>query len=437
MAKKEFCIEEQEIGDIILILNKAYLSSAQIILQSIGSLKIAKYSHAILALSKGIYIEAMRNSNENGNYDIDIFCINELKKRLKNEYRNNWKVIRYKNINSELQEQIFNAANYFYGQKYNSNPLGKIFQHRYKIDSSYCSELVQRIYEKAGITLNHCNRDFWPVHLDLLTIRYKDRWEDITSQYNKKCSNHHQDDFYDDLCNNHKILQKYLYLNNKKNLQVVDNINTAKKIMNCITNNLENIPQSELDQLLKSYPVSRTFHTQFIAPIINKYSIIDYNNESCNFEFPDKTSYLLENIQSVNLITDLKIYKENIKNELQLSFNCISSLTNYVNILLVGMENKELKKQLTVLVESSPTYSEEELLEAKESMLSLKNKYNDDEINQYYEIIKNLINTYRVINIFVKSGILSSDNEIDKNILLEMKDDIENFIKKEFNAHEF
>lgn len=58
MEKKEFCIESQEIGDIILISNKAYSSKIQRYLQTLGSLKLSKYSHAILALNKGIYIEA-------------------------------------------------------------------------------------------------------------------------------------------------------------------------------------------------------------------------------------------------------------------------------------------------------------------------------------------------------------------------------------------
>lgn len=436
MAKKDFCIESQEIGDIILISNKACLSKIQRCLQTLGSLKISKYSHAILALSQGIYIEAMKDNNKNDKYDIDIFCINELKKRFESDYYDNWKVIRYKKIDSTIQNKIFENANYFYGQKYNSNPIGKVFKHKYKINSSYCSELVQRIYEKAGIILDYCERDFWPVHLERLTKRHKDDWEDVTSLYDKKCSNFHDDNFYNDLCNDHRKLKNYIFLNYKKHLEICENINDMKKFMNSVTTNMENFPQNELEELSKSYSIAPTFHNQFIKPIINEYSIIEYNNKSKNDKFPENTSYLLENIKHVDLNKDLKIYDEYIEKELKSSFSCISTLTDYINLLIINnSENYNLKEQLNILINTFPIYSEDELSEALASILSFKNKYNNYEINQYYKMIKTLINYYRLINLYVDSGILSIDNKIDKNILLNIKDKVENFIEKEFNGN--
>lgn len=435
MAKKDFCIESQEIGDIILISNKACLSKVQRCLQTLGSLKISKYSHAILALSQGIYIEAMKDNNKNDKYDIDIFCINELKKRFESDYYNNWKVIRYKKIDSTIQNKIFENANYFYGQKYNSNPISKVFKHKYKIDSSYCSELVQRIYEKAGIILDYCERDFWPVHLERLTKRHKDDWEDVTSLYDKKCSNFYDEIFYNDLCNDHRKLKNYIFLNYKKHLEICENINDMKKFINSVTTNMENFPQNELEELSKSYSITPTFHNQFIKPIINEYSIIEYNNKSKNDKFPENTSYLLENIEHVDLDTNLKLYNQNLIDICKISNENILSLTTYLNQLLIGMENIELKKQLNILIETIPTYSEDELLETSKFIFSLKNKYNDNRMNQYYKIIKTLINYNRLINLYIDSGILSTNNKIDKNILINIKDKVEKFIEKEFNEN--
>jgi hypothetical protein len=83
--KKEFCIESQEIGDIILVSNKAISSHLQRYGQTIYSRKYSGYSHAILALEKGIYIEAIKDNSTKNN--VTIFCIDELKKRLQKEYK--------------------------------------------------------------------------------------------------------------------------------------------------------------------------------------------------------------------------------------------------------------------------------------------------------------------------------------------------------------
>ena len=79
-----FCIKDQEIGDIILIKNKAITSKANIALQVLGSLKSTVHSHAILALFPGRYIEAMNYGKDNKKLGIDFLCINELLDRLSN-----------------------------------------------------------------------------------------------------------------------------------------------------------------------------------------------------------------------------------------------------------------------------------------------------------------------------------------------------------------
>ena len=83
--KKEFCIESQEIGDIILVSNKAISSHLQRYGQTIYSRKYSGYSHAILALEKGIYIEAIKDNSTKNNVTIFFFFL--LKKRLQKEYK--------------------------------------------------------------------------------------------------------------------------------------------------------------------------------------------------------------------------------------------------------------------------------------------------------------------------------------------------------------
>lgn len=46
--------------------------------QTIYSRKYSGYSHAILALEKGIYIEAIKDNSTKNN--VTIFCIDELKR---------------------------------------------------------------------------------------------------------------------------------------------------------------------------------------------------------------------------------------------------------------------------------------------------------------------------------------------------------------------
>ncbi len=102
-----FCTDNQQIGDIILISNKAISSKIQQIGQTVFSCKKSNYSHAILSLGFGMFIEAMKNNNKQ---KVDIFCIRELEERFKNEYENNWKVVRYKNLRVKITLAYFYAA---------------------------------------------------------------------------------------------------------------------------------------------------------------------------------------------------------------------------------------------------------------------------------------------------------------------------------------
>jgi hypothetical protein len=400
-VKKEFCIESQEIGDIILISNQATTSKVQRGLQSIGSFKYSKFSHAILALEKGIYIEAMKDKKTKNN--ITIFCIDELKKRLKKEYKDNWKIVRFKNINSDIQKEILQSADYFYGQKYNSNPFYKKVNNKHNIKSSFCSELVQRIYDKSNIKIGRIYQDIWPVHLDLLTKKSKDKWEDVTYKYNKKCTSRFNENFYLDLCKQDKSFTKYIFNINQEIANTIDFTNLAKDYIKTVTNNLDNIEKYDkksYDKLMKEYAPEPTFYNQFIMPIISKYEIIEYN-ENNNFNI-EKKSYLYEDMNYNNFDINFDNYNKLLLLTIQSCKQIINLTQIYFNSLFDNKVNIDFTNQLKIVFDTYPSYKYKELLEAKKSILAIKEKYNNEEINTIYNVISIIIKSFKKLTLLRK-----------------------------------
>lgn len=406
--KKEFCIELQEIGDIILISNKAISSNIQRGLQCVGSFKASKFSHAILALEKGVYIEAMKDSNTKNN--ISIFCIDELKKRLKKEYKSNWKIVRYKNINSDIQKQIIQSANYFYGQEYNSNPLYKRFNHKHNVKSSFCSELVQRIYEKSNIQIGKHNQDIWPVHLDLLTKKSKDKWEDVTYKYNKKCTSFFNESLYLNQCKQNKSFTKYIFNYNQEIVNTIDFTNLAKSFIETVVNNLDNIEKYDkksYDELMKKYAPEPTFHNQFIMPIISKYEIIEYNKKN-TFDL-EVNSYVYENKNYNNFNVNFDKYNELLLLTIQSCEQILNFIEIYFNTLINNKINIDFTNKLKILIDTYPAYKDEDLSSSKESIYKIKTEYNTEEIDSFYNIIILIIKSFRKINFIKDNNIISTE----------------------------
>lgn len=406
--KKEFCIESQEIGDIILVSNKVISSHFQRYGQTIYSRKYSRYSHAILALEKGIYIEAMKDNSTKNN--VTIFCIDELKERLQKEYKDNWKIVRFKNINKDIQEKINHSAAYFYGQKYNSNPFYKKRYLKHNKNSSFCSELIQRIYEKSDIKIGKINQDIWPVHLDLLTKESKDKWEDITTQYNKKCTSLYNESFYVDLCKKSKSIRKYIFYANQEIANTIELTNLAKSFIETVINNLDNIEKYDkksYDQLVKEYASKPTFYNQFIMPIESEYENIEYNKN--NTLDLGTNSYVYENMSYDNFNINFNKYNELLLSMINLCNQIINFIEIYFNNLLNDKANTEFTKQLNKLLNSYPLYEEKDLLESEKSIISLKDKYNCQEIDTFYDIIIFIIKNARKINFIKKSKILSKE----------------------------
>lgn len=413
--KKEFCIESQEIGDIILVSNKAISSHVQRLGQA-TSFKYPRYSHAILALENGIYIEAMKNKSNKNN--ITILCIDELKKRFQNEYKNNWKIIRLKKINANIQQKINHSASFFYGQKYNSNPLSKRIKRKHNSDSSFCSELVQRVYKEAGIKIGKENQDIWPVHLDLLTKKFKHKWEDVTSQYNKKCTSLYDEGFYLSLCKQHKSLSKFIFNGNQEIANTIKLTNLAKEFIETVVKNLDSIEKYDkksYDTLMKEYAPEPTFFNQFIMPIVSKYETKEYNtNNSSDLK---GNSYVYEGLNYNNFNISFDTYNELLFSMINLCEQIINFIGIHFNNLLNNKVNTEFTNQLNKLLNSYPIYEEKDLLKSEKSIISLKNKYNCEEIDTFYNVIILIIKSVRKINFIKNSQILLKEKFKVKDIM--------------------
>ena len=257
-----FCVENQEIGDIILIKNKSMISKANVAAQFAGTLKYSYHSHALLALSQGTFIEAMNYVKNIRKFGVDLVCITELLTRFSDEYEDNWKVIRCKSLTNTQKENIENRSSYYFGQMYNKNILIRGAGGESKKHSSYCSELIARVYEDIGIEIK--KRDVWPSHLNKLPKDNPELWEDVTDVYRQECSVFNNNALLNTLCK-HDRHSKHLVL--RANLGFRDIINTSNELHNYLLKNKDNdelLKSNEFADLYSQIIGEKTFYNQFI-----------------------------------------------------------------------------------------------------------------------------------------------------------------------------
>lgn len=416
---KKFCIENQKVGDIILVSNKAISSHIQRVGQTVFSLKKSNYSHAILALEKGIYIEAMKGKHIKNN--IDIICIDELQKRFQTEYKDNWKIVRLKKINSSIQEKIVQEAQYFYGQLYNSNPLNKRVFGKHYTNASFCSELVQRIYEKSNIQIGKKNQDIWPLDLDLLTKKSKGKWHDVTSQYKRRCPSSHDDSLYVNLCLIKKSFSGKILLAQKAQISMIDKINDFSNLFESIVNDIDN-KEGLNKELYNEFFIEPTFYNLYLKPIINMYEIEEYNKVNKNIEI---NSFIGEAVEIRSFTVNSSQYEELLLETLKASNGILKHILNYFNMLMQHNINTDFKSKLQTLVNSYNTYENKELLECQKIMWDIKENYPVEQIDNYYYRINMIINNMRRIHVIKKSKILyweEGDTEDFNKVLDEYND---------------
>lgn len=155
-------------GDVLLVTGNGKISSGLVAAQKvIYSNSIS--SHVALGLGDGTFVHA---TGDNGVHIT--FILDELK-----DCKTGWKAIRLKGISEEQQDELSKAGLYFLRQDYNKIFMGSGNEH-----SSFCSELIAKVYERAGISIlgNKKPSKVTPAHFDQEADLLQD-WEDVTEEY--------------------------------------------------------------------------------------------------------------------------------------------------------------------------------------------------------------------------------------------------------------
>jgi len=157
-------------GDVLLVTGNSSFSNALVLGQKAIYLK-AKSSHVELSLGDGVFIHA----TDDGGVHLSLL-IDEV-----NSCREGWRVIRHKSI-VELgleTEKLQKSGMFFYAQGYN-----KVYMGSGTKSSSFCSELVAKVYEKSGIRIinGKAPSKVAPAHFDKEADEMID-WIDVTAEY--------------------------------------------------------------------------------------------------------------------------------------------------------------------------------------------------------------------------------------------------------------
>ena len=157
-------------GDVLLVTGEGKLSSSLVAMQKVIYPK-ARSSHVEFCLGDGVFIHSTGDKGVHLTLliDEDIAC------------KNRWRVIRHKSIAEAgfNTEKLQKAAMFFYAQDYN-----KVFMGSGNDTSSFCSELVAKAYDRAGIEIfgGKAPSKVTPAHFDKEADSLED-WIDVTEEY--------------------------------------------------------------------------------------------------------------------------------------------------------------------------------------------------------------------------------------------------------------
>ncbi len=155
-------------GDLLLVTGQGKLSASLVAAQKIVYQQ-AVSSHVEFSLGDGTFVHAT------GDGGVHLtFVMDELK-----SCEPNWRAIRLKGITEAQQECLTNEGMYYLRQDYN-----KIFMGSGNDHSSFCSELIAKIYQKAGIEILSKKQPskVAPAHFDR-EADIQMEWEDVTEEY--------------------------------------------------------------------------------------------------------------------------------------------------------------------------------------------------------------------------------------------------------------
>ncbi len=187
------------------------------------------YSHVILSLGKGLFIESSKKKGVSILTSIDL-----LEKMDTSYYKDNYRVFRNEIISNskEMKRKIFMSAEYYYGQTYNKCFYQKICDYpNFKREKhAYCSQLIYNIYNSAlnlKLKPKKNSDDVFPIHIwDMLNDSAD--WKEVTNDLKfmlknmKKYQEKYQLDFKKD--QTFDILDKKIIINNNKDRENVFSI---------------------------------------------------------------------------------------------------------------------------------------------------------------------------------------------------------------------
>lgn len=151
-------------GDVFLVHGENPLSKPIAKIQRVKYWRV-RSSHVLIVVSEGIFLHAT------GTDGVSLrFYRDEL-----NEIKTNWRMIRLKTMNKSKIDMLMQSILYFNGQDYN-----KLFTLENE-DKSFCSELVAKIYQHAGIKIlnNKPPHKVIPADFDQEADKHVE-WKDIT-----------------------------------------------------------------------------------------------------------------------------------------------------------------------------------------------------------------------------------------------------------------
>ena len=129
----------------------------------------AKSSHVLVNLAEGSFVHATRDGG------IDIVFFEEVLP----EIEPSWRAIRLNGLNQAQREEIKKAAIFYFEQGYNYKYFSKENEH-----SSFCSELVAKIYRKAGISIFEGKDPSKTIPADFdRAFDSNDEWEEVTEEF--------------------------------------------------------------------------------------------------------------------------------------------------------------------------------------------------------------------------------------------------------------
>lgn len=432
-----FNIQYQEVGDIILISNKALSSKANKKAQEGFTGENVNYSHAILALASGSFYESTtydkENKKKNFKDGVSIFCYDEMCRRLDEEYEDNWKVIRFRNLSEDQQSKIQELTYYYNKQKYSHKYFETSIDKEKKHDASFCSELVARIYNEIGVCIPSENNHIWPVHLDLLSKNVE--WEDVTHEYKKDYGNYFDVDFCINLCKEGKIRRDLSTENYVRNNELVDNINEIfDSYDNAIKNEVEKIEivkNSSREEILEIYGelieeedrIRNTFYKKHVKDFI--FTAGEFENPT-NIEI-EEPSWVMKGtkIKESNMEGTLIILEETLEMNLHSHDVAIKNYYIYLKSLIVNNKSYVLlaEKIDELLEQILGDFSDEDFIKSYNELSTFDSK--TDRIKSDIKSLKKMIFLAHKLTHIKNNGILTTKENSEELV--------KEIIKKEYS----